>query len=307
MTMPQRASRTSARHGFTLAELLVVASILAILIALLLPSLAQARWTVRHATCKTNLRQQAVALSTYAVDNWGWYPHPNDLMREKNGTAYHLRPIQRVHNGFVGAVGDLVYPYLPAQKETIAQIDRYRSKAKLAAMNHPTMRCPEAEHLFRYWRKEIPGGGLTNFENNQSYNFYTNCSSGIDSGTVRLTPGFTSFAPTDPTKMLRKVNDTLVMRTNDGPREYTILSSDFHQVAGGKVNTWHGRTEYSVRPVYYNAFYFYNGQIVPNFVFADGSVREFNYHTADRNLMHVSKNTQGISGDGYMLPKEWSQ
>jgi len=305
MGRPARA----ASHGFTLVELLVIVSILAVLLALLLPTLGNARWIARHVACKANLRQHAIAFNTYGLDNVGWYPHPNDLMREKNGTEYHLRPIQRVHNGFVGRVGDIFYPYLPVQKEGIAQIDRYGSNAKASAEQHPIMRCPEADYLYKWRRREIDDakGGYAGFENAQSYNFYPNTSSGIDSGTVRLTPGFTSFAPTEPQKMLRKMTDTMVMRTDDGPKEYTLLSSDFHRTAGAKVDTWHGRTQFDIRNTYYNAFYFYNGPIMPNFSFADGSVLDYQYNTQERNLMYVSKKTQGISGDGYMLPKEWGQ
>lgn len=296
--------------AFTLVEMLVVVAILAVLMALLLPAFQNAMWAARHVQCATNLRQQALAFNTYALDHSGWYPHPNVRKREKYGTAYHLQPIGRVHNGFVDGVGDIFYPYLPVLKETDAKIERYGSNAKTAAMNHPIMRCPEAEFLFKHarMRMEIQGGGYVNFENSQTYNFYVNCSSGVDTGTIRLTPGKTDFAPVEPRQMLQKINDTLVMRTDDGPTEYAILSSDFHQTAGAaKVNTWHGRTKFSIRDKYYNAFYFYNGPIMPNFSFTDGSVRDFNYHTSDRHLMHVSKKTQGISGDGYMLPKKWGR
>jgi prepilin-type N-terminal cleavage/methylation domain-containing protein len=294
-------------RAFTLVELLVVVAILTVLLALLLPSFGNAMWAARHVRCTANLRQQAMAFNTYALDHSGWYPHPNVRKREKHGTAYHLQPIGRVHNGFVGGVGDIFYPYLPVLKETDAQIDRYRSKAKTAAMNHPIMRCPEAEHLFKHWRKEIPGGGLTNFENNQSYNFYANCSSGVDTGTIRLTPGQTDFAPVDPRKMLQKNSDTMVMRTDDGPTEYTILSSDIILGNGNSATTWHGRGRYGVRPKYYNLYYFYD-TVVPNYSFVDGSVRQFRFDYAyRRDLMHTSQKTQGISGDAYLLPQDWGR
>lgn len=300
----------SRSKAFTVVELLIVIGILVVLIGLLLPTLEGVRWSARNTHCKANLRQHGIAFNTYALDNQGWYPHPNVRMKENRGERTFLRPIQRVHNGFVGGVGDIFYPYLPAHEETIAQIDRYRSKAKTAAMNHPVMRCPEAENLFRYWREEIDDrkGGLTNFENNQTYAFYANCSSGIDSGYVPLTH-VTSFAPTEPQKMLRKINDTMIMKTDVGPKRYTILSSDIHLTAGAAmVNTWHGRTAYRIRDTYYNNFYFYNGSVMPNFTFADGSVKEYEYHTSRRDLMYVSKKTQGLSAsDGYMLPREWSQ
>ncbi|MEX0744843.1 MAG: DUF1559 domain-containing protein [Phycisphaeraceae bacterium] len=57
-----------AMHGFTLIELLVVISIIALLIALLLPALGKARETVRMVSCSTQLRQQGIAMAVYVND-----------------------------------------------------------------------------------------------------------------------------------------------------------------------------------------------------------------------------------------------
>ena len=55
--------------GFTLIELLVVITIVALLIALLLPTIKQARDAARVVVCASNLRQLAVALHAYAQEN----------------------------------------------------------------------------------------------------------------------------------------------------------------------------------------------------------------------------------------------
>ncbi len=64
------------RHGFTLIELLVVISIIAVLIAILLPTLTKAKRHVQVISCMSNLRQIAIGLSTYVTDNNGQYPVP---------------------------------------------------------------------------------------------------------------------------------------------------------------------------------------------------------------------------------------
>ncbi len=62
------------RHnpGFSLIELLVAVSIIAVLIALLLPALGKSRGAARAAVCGSNLRQMGLALQGYLHDSRGW-------------------------------------------------------------------------------------------------------------------------------------------------------------------------------------------------------------------------------------------
>lgn len=61
--------KISNNKGFTLVELLVVISIIALLLAVLMPSLQKVREQAKRVVCASNLRQWGTVLSAYASDN----------------------------------------------------------------------------------------------------------------------------------------------------------------------------------------------------------------------------------------------
>src|SRR5262249_41660932 len=61
------ATLTSA--GFTLIEILVVVAIIALLVSVLLPSMARAREQSRATVCLSSLAQQGVGFAAYSADN----------------------------------------------------------------------------------------------------------------------------------------------------------------------------------------------------------------------------------------------
>jgi prepilin-type processing-associated H-X9-DG protein len=62
--------------AFTLIEILVVIGIIALLLAIMLPTLNKARESARRTACQSNLRQIATGLLMYANDNRHWLPSP---------------------------------------------------------------------------------------------------------------------------------------------------------------------------------------------------------------------------------------
>jgi len=72
-TTSRRNSQRPLCPGFTLIELLVVIAVIALLIGILLPSLASARELGKQTKCMSGLRQIGIAINNYAASNKGFY------------------------------------------------------------------------------------------------------------------------------------------------------------------------------------------------------------------------------------------
>ena len=70
---PTAGTYRSLQSAFTLIELLVVVSIIALLVAILLPALSSAREQAKSVVCRSNLRQISLAALMY-VSETGYYP-----------------------------------------------------------------------------------------------------------------------------------------------------------------------------------------------------------------------------------------
>lgn len=80
------------KRAFTLIELLVVISIIAILIALLLPALSRAKYTTQTTQCLANFRQVGQSALSYGIDRKGILPQSTST----NANPTNPQVIQRV-------------------------------------------------------------------------------------------------------------------------------------------------------------------------------------------------------------------
>ena len=93
----ERKFSLSTAHGFTLIELLVVIAIIAILAAILLPTLQQARERGKSANCTSTLKQYGGLLATYSGSN-------DDFLPGGHSTEYASNPM-RWHNALAVVYG----------------------------------------------------------------------------------------------------------------------------------------------------------------------------------------------------------
>ena len=103
------------KKNFTLIELLVVIAIIAILAAILMPALQQARERAMTTNCMSNLRQMSTAGSMYMDDHRGFWPC---------GIRYYFSYItQLARANLVPQAAAEMLPY-PEPEEFLAALDR---------------------------------------------------------------------------------------------------------------------------------------------------------------------------------------
>src|SRR5262245_24385755 len=134
----------SDRGGFTLIELLVAIAIIAVLVALILPAVQQAREAARRVQCKNNLKQIGLAIHNFAE-------------------AFGELPPGGVYDGNTGLRRGSVFVYLLPMLDETPLFDAYDLKKTnvdntvlssgnfAAATVLPSLVCPSDSHPMYYF------------------------------------------------------------------------------------------------------------------------------------------------------------
>jgi len=168
------------RGGFTLVELLVVIGIIALLISILLPTLASARRSANSVKCLASLKEVGNAFSMYAMENKGMYPAVRDSVNQY--TSKGVKAERRWT--------DLLAKYLNKKGST------FETNADLAAIRSGSVLwgCPEWAKSFDYNAAASAGSG------EMVYNGYG----------MQYYPGFFEHDYSDPYNAYRGTTPTRV-------------------------------------------------------------------------------------------------
>ncbi len=177
-------------RGFTLIELLVVIAIIAILAAMLLPSLTKAKEKGLSIACQNNLRQLQICWHSYAMDNQDTLP-PNQSVYDLNTGA----PIP-------GA--DLAWTWCPGNARVDTTFDNIRSGYLYPYnRNAGIYHCPADRSTV-----QLPDGTQTGVLRTRSYNMsesINGISFSAATGSLEDLPCFAKFtqiARPDPAELI---------------------------------------------------------------------------------------------------------
>lgn len=152
------------RLGFTLVELLVVISIIALLMAILLPVLGRVKEQARSIVCRYNLKTLSLANETYVADCDGWYvPAVDFTMAAMGQPTWNSNRIFRRAIALQSAYDE----FFQMPKEYLCPTDRATGRHKnidleqypnVISYGYNFTDWGTDSHKFLSWSGDIPGG-----------------------------------------------------------------------------------------------------------------------------------------------------
>ncbi len=131
------AKKRGARRGFTLIEILVVISIIAMLLGILMPALGKAKQYARNIIGMSNQRQTVNGVSLFASDNddsyppsvsyvsyntsWNWYD-PRTLSSWADTPTHPHRAMSEYLGGYIADASVMVCPKSPRKFKYLQQV-----------------------------------------------------------------------------------------------------------------------------------------------------------------------------------------
>ena len=146
------------KRGFTLVELLVVIAIIGILVALLLPSVQQAREAARRMQCANKLKQLGLAAHNYASANNDKFPRLAEPAGDFDvGNSWYVALLPYMEETAIFDQLDLTaHPWLAHSTATA-------NKRIIDGTQFPAFVCPSSPHPeFGNVERHTPGNGRPN-------------------------------------------------------------------------------------------------------------------------------------------------